>query len=153
DRREDIPLLVRHFLERAARETGREQPSVSADALTYLATYDVPGNVRELEGAILDAVVRTSAGEVTEIDVRRGLSDEGADAFVHVPPVGEDSGRGEQASGFFSRLPRLPYLKDAVDSLIEEALRRTGGNQTEAAKLLGMTRTALNKRLTRSRSE
>ena len=65
-------------------------------------------------------------------------------------PAARAETASDAGTSLFSGLQRLPHLKDATDGLIAEALRRTDGNQTLAAKLLGMTRTALNKRLIRS---
>ncbi len=143
ERRGDIPLLVNLFLRHAVSETGKPLPDVSRGFISTLMRYDYPGNVRELEGMILDAVVRDRTGTLTA-----GAISDGA---VSGSPVMIPSGAGGQhgADDLFSDLGTLPTLKSAVDDLIEEALRRADGNQTTAAALLGMTRSALNKRLNR----
>lgn len=155
ERPDDIPLLVDLFLEQAAEETGKPRPTPPGEIYDHLRLYDYPGNVRELRGLVYDAVVRHSGGvmslqhfdesvigAVSEVESRGG------------PRRGESDGLAEGEDPLFSALPRLPHLKETTDRLVAEALHRTGGNQTLAAKLLGITRTALNKRLIRGdRSE
>ena len=151
ERPEDIPPLVDLFLERAAAETGRSKPTPPRDLYSYLKAYDYPGNVRELEGLVYDAVVRHKSGVLSlkhfDQVIAQSVDDIAKAAAMKSPGAVTAA---SAAGGIFSQFGRLPSLKTAVDDLIQEALRRADGNQTTAAKLLGMTRTALNKRLNRA---
>lgn len=145
DRIDDIPLLLDHFLGEAAKALGKKKPTPPPELAPLLASYAFPGNVRELEGMVHDAVSSHKA---------RMLSMEVFEARIEVesPPAAqilpETSGDG---GTLFSGWNRLPTPKQAMQDLIAEALHRAEGNQALAAKLLGVTRAALNKRLTRAR--
>lgn len=136
ERREDISLLVDHFLVRAAREIGKEPPRPPRELYTLLEAQPFPGNVRELEGLLSDAVVRHESGILSLKHLRRVLGHD------DVAPAST----GERENPFVS-LDRLPSLKEAERLLIEEALSRAKGNQSTAAGLIGMSRTALNRQL------
>lgn len=142
ERLEDLPMLVDVFLEEAANSVGKPKPSPPPELYDLLGTYHFPGNVRELRGMVYDAVTRHRKGKLslrtfeqaTGIrERRRGRAD--------AEPQGADG----EASLIFTE--RLPTLKDAADLLVAEAMRRSGGNQTLASKLLGISRPALSKRL------
>jgi transcriptional regulator with GAF, ATPase, and Fis domain len=136
DRRDDIPLLVRHFLERFAAGANMK---VSQSAMRALMAYSWPGNVRQLENAI-ERAVALSAGTRQEIDV----SD--------LPPEVQESPR-PPAAPFVDfpdgglDLPR--YLADVERDLIHRSLERTNGNRNKAAELLGIKRTTLVEKLKR----
>jgi DNA-binding NtrC family response regulator len=141
-RREDLPLLVEHFLSKAAEALGKKKPTPPRELASLLGAYAFPGNVRELEGMIYDAVSRHRAGVLSLETFREktGLTEEAA-------PTGPGPGREEEAIPFPDP---LPTLKRTELLLIEEALRRAKGNQAVAASLLGLSRRALNNRLRRS---
>jgi len=135
-RREDIPLLVDHFLIRAAREIGKEPPRPPRELYTLLEAQPFPGNVRELEGLLTDAIVRHESGTLSLKHLRRMLeSGPAADAPV------------ERSGNPFAAIEVLPTMDEASRLLIEEAMERARGNQSTAAGLIGMSRTALNRRL------
>jgi two-component system response regulator PilR (NtrC family) len=126
ERREDIPLLVAHFLQKLGKELGKEVRGVTADALAVLERYHWPGNIRELENVVERAIV-LGAGEVLGADslpesVRRERPLRGMD--VDLPEEGMD-------------------LEATLDGLerryLQRALERTQGVQTKAAELLKMT--------------
>jgi DNA-binding NtrC family response regulator len=156
-RREDLPLLVDHFLAKAASLLGRGRPTPPKELAGLLGAYAFPGNVRELEGMIYDAVSRHRAGVLSLESFREKIGPEAAAAFGEgdggiAPddgPVAEgvDGATGCGAIVFGDTLPTLP---DIERLLIEEALRRSDGNQTTAAHLLGLSRRALNNRLRRA---
>ena len=150
DRRNDLPLLIEHFLQKAATQLGKNKPTPPPELFTLLSTHPFPGNIRELEGLIFDAVSRHQGGVLSMASFR--------DKIGQRPPAhhtSEAERGGDQASPLFTEvlptLDALPALKDAEQLLIEEALKRSDGNQRIAAQLLGMSREALNKRLRRSR--
>ncbi len=122
DRREDIPLLASHFLERIMRKNEIEAlPAVSGEAMRLLMNYPWPGNVRELENSLEHAVV-LSRGETIRA--------------AHLPPELSHSGRG-------GRLQEVPLHSPQEKDLLEAALQRAGWNRSRAARRLGIDRTTL----------
>lgn len=143
DRPEDLPLLTAHFLKKAAARLGKPTPAAPAVLNSYLANYRFPGNIRELEAIIHDAVARS---------VSRNLSLESIVAAIggdRVVPVSAPLVVGGCPVCPFTG--KFPTLKGAEELLIAEALRLADNNQRQAAAYLGITRQALNKRLGRSR--
>lgn len=140
ERREDIPLLVSLFMEQAAKEFGREISAPSPAVLDLLSTHDFPGNIRELRALIYDAVGTHPKGEVPLSYFRKALGRK-TNQVSATPGLNTDAMLG------FG--PRLPTLAQADRILTEEALRRSRGNQTLAARLLGISQPALSKRLKR----
>lgn len=135
ERREDIPLLVDHFLRQACQQ--RRKPVAPPELFPLLTGYSFPGNIRELQFLILDAVSCT-AGDTLDI----GRIREHVAAHHDAAPAAKP---GEGAVVHFG--PELPTLKHVCAELVMEAMRRTGGNQAMAAGMLGVSRQALNKRL------
>ncbi len=129
ERPEDIPLLTEHFLRRFAAETGRPVRQIAPPALDCLMAYRWPGNVRELEHAIERAVL-LSQGETLEVG--------------DLPPaVQGGGGQGVEEAPLRLRDAVARLNADLERGLIRRALARTGGNRTEAAVLLGISRRAL----------
>jgi DNA-binding NtrC family response regulator len=140
DRREDIPLLVQHFLDRFCRELKPPRPSmtVSQQAMRRLMAYAWPGNVRQLENA-LERGVALGAGR-TQIE----LSD--------LPPDVQEP--GDQPAPGPLVLPEggidfAEYVGSVERDLIHQSLERTGGNKGRAAQLLNLKRTTLVEKLKR----
>jgi transcriptional regulator with PAS, ATPase and Fis domain len=140
DRREDIPLLVQHFLDRFCRELSPPRPpmTVSQQAMRQLMAYGWPGNVRQLENA-LERAVALGAGR-TQIE----LSD--------LPPDVQE--RGESPTPGSLVLPEggmdfAEYVVSVERELIRQSLERTGGNKGRAAQLLNLKRTTLVEKLKR----
>ncbi|HPG40135.1 MAG TPA: sigma-54 dependent transcriptional regulator [bacterium] len=145
-RKEDIPLLVNYFLERAAAELNKKRPTPPRELFTLLNNYDFPGNIRELEGMIFDAVSRHQSG-VLSIETFREIITPKA-----LPGLSADANSAEPTGLHPLVFPYpLPTLKETENTLIAEALKRADGNQTIAAHMLGLTRRALNNRLHRSK--
>jgi len=146
DRREDIPLLLDYFLEEASRQLEKKKPSYPRELVTLLANYHFPGNVRELQSAVFDAVARHRSGILSLESFREKIKEES---------VADAAGRAEDTavgSPLVEVSKRFPTVKETEEYLINEALRLSNNNQGIAAGLLGITRQALNKRL-RRRSE
>jgi DNA-binding NtrC family response regulator len=140
DRREDIPLLVEHFLRKYCAETGKTIPTVSSGAMEQLQAYDWPGNVRELENAIERAVVLGGGPEIRASDLSvPPASAVAVDPLESGAPAPDRSMAGPPVGEFHQTVERFKR------GLIERALRRTGGNQTRAADLLGLQRTYLSR--------
>jgi DNA-binding NtrC family response regulator len=112
-----------------------------------LKIHDFPGNIRELEGLIYDALVRHESGVLSLKPFRNAL-EEGRSESIKIKS--EEIKDSVDSANIFESIENLPPLKASSEMLIHEALRRADGNQTIAAQLLGMTRTALNKRLNRN---
>jgi len=143
ERKSDIGLLLEHFLAAAANELGKKKPTAPRELAVLLSTYAFPGNVRELRAMAYDAV-SVHRERILSMDtfVRAIERGGGAAAAARAAAPGENP---------FSWLDQLPTIHEAVELLIEEAIARGAGNQTIAARLLGITQSALSKRLKAAR--
>jgi len=145
-RKEDIELLVDHFLEKAAIILKKKKPTVPKELFTLLRNYSFPGNVRELEGLISDALSRHKSGILSTESFREKLHPD----HLEQPAISEQISGSWQTDGNELNFPdNLPTLRQTEQKLIEEALKRSENNQRIAAEMLGMTRRALNNRLQR----
>ncbi|MCG8633678.1 MAG: sigma-54 dependent transcriptional regulator [Desulfobacterales bacterium] len=140
ERKGDIPLLVDFFLNQAAEEMNRKKPAVPKELFTLLGTYHFPGNIRELQSMVYDAFSQHQA-RVLSMEAFKGYLSriDPLTPEVDSPDPGTDS--------IFSAFMALPTLKQAEHQLVKEALDRSEGNQSIAAKLLGISRQALNRRV------
>ena len=126
ERKEDLPLLVQHFLEKANKENNKQIKRVSDEAWQYIMNYSWPGNIRELENALERAVIMCQqeviGREHFPIDLR---------ANIKPIDVVQEATNGTQS------------LTEAVEKIecrmLTDALQRTGGNRRKAARLLGLT--------------
>jgi len=141
ERREDIPLLLNTLIEEAARHFGRCIPAVSTDLIQALAEYDFPGNVRELQARVSDAVARHEGGMLS-LDAFPGIS---AAAPQRSPAPASAVSAG--SAGIYSLFGRLPTFREIEDYLIVEALKLSEGSYADAASILGVTRQTISKRL------
>jgi DNA-binding NtrC family response regulator len=140
-RPEDLPVLLDHFLGKAANSLGKKKPTPPDELLKLLAAYRFPGNVRELESMVYNAVSIHTAGKLS-MDAFK------AEVFNTQPSMaGDPGGSIDAADGTTVFSDPLPTIKQVERLLVDEALRRSGGNQAIAATMLGITRQALNKRL------
>ena len=139
ERKGDIPLLLDHFLDTASLAFGKKKPTPPKELAVLLANYGFPGNVRELKSMVHDAV-GSHQGKILSMDAfKRAIGEH---------EIAQTSLRAEAAdSNPFIRLDQLPMLGQAQELLVQEALRRSEGNQSLAARLLGVTQSALSKRL------
>jgi transcriptional regulator with PAS, ATPase and Fis domain len=138
ERREDIPLLVQHFLERLCAELGRPAVTVSQEAIRRLMACAWPGNVRQLENAV-ERALAFSRGRA-QLDVSdlapeiQNLPEAADPSEVSLPDEGIDFDR---------------YVEAVERSLIRRSLERTRGNKRQAARLLNLKRTTLIEKLKR----
>jgi DNA-binding NtrC family response regulator len=124
ERRQDIPVLVQHFMNRAGRSI-----SITPSALLLLCDYHWPGNVRELENVIERALVLARTGVITESEVQLKACPEPAQKkWTELAPLEE---------GLKTNMAALER------ALIERALRQAQGNKTRAAEILGVHRRLL----------
>ncbi len=144
ERRQDIPRLVRYFVARAVREIGIEPPVIADDAMALLERSPWPGNVRELRNCLQRTLILTRGYPVREADVLRSLEPHGGG-----DPAAVGAGDAELARAVREALDRGEAdlhrrLVERLDRmLVDDALARTGGNQTRAARLLGLSRPTL----------
>jgi DNA-binding NtrC family response regulator len=136
DRREDIPLLVRHFLDLFAIEMGMRPPEISAEALELLTSYAFPGNVRELKN-ILERALIESGGRIIKPSHLHLLELE----------VSKPSSHGLGSAHPFHNLPL--NVEAAEEALIQRALEQTRGNIAEAARILGVNRSRIYRKIAR----
>jgi two-component system response regulator PilR (NtrC family) len=141
ERREDIPLLAEHFLAKFSAEHARPAGEIAPAAMSILASYAFPGNVRELENVIERAVTLSSDGNITPetlpdnlLEARGGHRGAAARAVPELPSEGLDLEREVES---FER------------ALILRALERTHDNRTEAARLLGISFRSMRYRLSK----
>src|SRR5436309_4524510 len=153
ERKEDIPYLVDHFIARFAREAGKPIEGITPAAMKLLTAFHWPGNVRELEN-IIERAVALFAGRVIDVgDIQLDVSPwqpPQADLALATGPAAGANPAGPNASG--AAPPFLPdgmTLEQYEDEIIREAVRRAGGNKSQAARLLGLSRNALRYRLSK----
>ena len=127
DRREDIPLLCSYFLDYYRKEFDKDIKSISDEALSLFMNYPFPGNVRELENAIERAVIVCEGNEILKTHLPRRL----AGTKTSVPSDGK----------------KLLTLAELEKQYIVEVLQHTDGNKSEAARILGINRASLWRKL------
>ncbi|HEY4743481.1 MAG TPA: sigma-54 dependent transcriptional regulator [Desulfuromonadaceae bacterium] len=140
ERRDDISLLLDHFLQTSAKDAGRPVPAVSADVRQALEEYDFPGNVRELMNMVHHAVTANDAASLTVRDFLGANAPEGR--VQRNLRIYRDRDFRMQMN--YQEFPSLSLVEQM---LIDEALRITGGSKAQAAELLGISRPTLNKKL------
>jgi len=139
ERPDDIALLLNHFLEEAAASMNRKKPTPPQELITLMQTYHFPGNVREMEAMVYDAVARHKGGMLSMESFKDVIGQERASAAAKAAEETKPFAPGEH----------FPTLRETESALIARALEMANGNQGIAANLLGITRQALNKRLKR----
>jgi len=143
ERRGDLPLLVRHFLERFAEELGKERPHLDPDVERALLAYSYPGNIRELENILRRAVILAQGSRVSVGDLP--------------PRVVQIEGRRDPMPATNTELKAAKARAAAAASrdverlFLTELLAASGGNVTEAARRVGMNRSWLHQLLVRHR--
>jgi two-component system response regulator PilR (NtrC family) len=136
ERKEDIPLLAHHFLEKYAKENERPAAELTPEALDILMDYDWPGNVRELENVMERAVVLSSGSRIGEELIPENVKTPPAFQIPKfaVPPEG---------------ISFKEVITNVEKRLIESTLEAAGGVQKKAAELLGIKPTTLNEMIKR----
>ncbi|MCW3837977.1 nitrogen regulation protein NR(I) [Sphingomonas canadensis] len=154
ERRQDVPLLARHFLDRAA-EDGLPRKQIDKDAVAVLESYDWPGNVRQLEN-LMRRIAALSRDEVIDgAAIRRALGEAGAPAPAMAPDPGIEAAVRARLERIAIEEPRVlddgtlydRIIGEVERPLIEAMLARHAGNQLRAARALGINRNTLRKRL------
>ena len=137
ERKEDIPLLVEHFLQRYTTPLGIEQPNLSEKAIELLMAYEWPGNVRELQNCVYSAMTIATGSTVEPSDLPRRICSD------LKPPettgaISERTSLAETAAQATAR---------AEQEAISKALSETGGNREKASEMLGIGRKTLYRKL------
>lgn len=137
ERKEDIDLLVKHFVKSIAKEFNLNQIVFPKELVDGLRFYNFPGNIRELQKIVFDAISQHKNGVISKELVLSKINS----------PDNKTEDNGVNPDLIFPH--KLPTLKEMNHYLIEEALKRAFGNQSSAARLLGITPQALNQKLKR----
>lgn len=162
ERMDDLPLLLNHFLLAAARDLKCSEPTPPAGLLDLLCTYPFPGNIRELESMVFDAVSNHRGGMLSLNLFKEHIARHRDSAgFLHAGPGAHAPAQcpdvapvnGADPASIYRALAVLPTIRSSTDALIEEALRRANNNQAVASELLGIAPSSLNKRLKRAESK
>ena len=136
ERMEDLPLLLDHFIAESAQLLSRPIPSTPARLVDVLASYSFPGNIRELQSLVHDVVSRESGSTLS------------AEYFIdYIEGHRQEPGRPGAETQRFSFAEPFPMLRDVERFLIDEALERSDGNQTVAARMLVISQSTLSRRL------
>ncbi len=159
DRREDIPLLVNYFLKKLAREHNRQPKSIAASVIKTLEKYHWPGNVRELENAIRRAHVLAKSDAILLGDLPPEISGAtsgpsvvtSASANAGEAATTDAAALARQLFQWAKRDPKLKIIPAVERELVIQALKETNNNQVHAAKMLGITRATLRKRIEKFR--
>jgi DNA-binding NtrC family response regulator len=152
ERRDDIPSLVDYFMRRYARAAGIERPPLAQNTLEALVNYPWPGNVRELEHLIQRLMIFTGGYTIQAHDLPWSLRIDPQEPASEAHPSNEEQWlsliRGHLTS--YEGEHACEELLEKIERLlIVEALRRSQGNQTHAARLLGLPRPTLHARMQR----
>ena len=131
ERREDIPILAHHFLKKFAADAKKPMRTISDDALHVLMQHDFPGNVRELKHAIESAVLRETTDQLQRESLPPYLVQEGSQTAISDPTDTTD----------------ILTLKETERRAIIQALKATKGNISEAARVLGISRNTLYRKM------
>jgi two-component system nitrogen regulation response regulator GlnG len=155
ERREDIRLLVNYFLKAFAKEHQGAPKSIAPGVIRALEKYHWPGNVRELENVLRRALVVSKGNAILPVDLPPEITGQGSAAGIPGTvslPAGEGStadiaAMARQLFQWARRDPKLKLIPAVERELVIQALKETSGNQIQAAKLLGITRATLRKRV------
>jgi len=139
DRQEDLPILVDHFLEKASKTLSKEKPTPPAELFALLATYSFPGNIREMESMIFDAVSRHKPGQFSLDVFRSYIGQRNATLDTdHTEPV-------MVASSLREKVDTISQITEK--QMIIDALNKTNQNRTKTAEILGISRRTLQNKI------
>ncbi len=140
ERKEDLGVLVDHFVQCAAETLKKKPPRIPEELMILLESYSFPGNIRELQAMVFDALAQNENGILPLGVFRQHISRTQQDQTKHHT-------RDPKSGIPITFADPLPTIKQATRMLVEEAMHRAGNNQTTAASLLGISQQALSKRL------
>ena len=131
ERRDDVPLLIKHFLVRASAEAGKPIPTIDPDAMNFFLSYRWPGNIRELQSAIQSGVILSRNGRLTVTDLPMSMT-------------GVLAPTGNMLEDAVARKFSLDRVEQQYARMVLESV---GGNKTEAASILKIDRKTLYRKL------
>jgi DNA-binding NtrC family response regulator len=138
ERREDIPLLARHFLSYYTKETGKSVSAISDNAMELLTTYRWPGNIRELEHAIEQAVALSYQPVLLPEDLPREVREQATHQVCSNPAAPSEF-----------NFPDQPSLEEMKKRYVHHVLHITNGNVSATARILNVDRRSLYRMLAR----
>lgn len=140
ERKEDLSVLIDHFAQHAAEALNKTKPRVPKELLPLLEAYEFPGNIRELQAMVFDAIAQGANSTISLAPFRN-----------HITRTQQSQSQLQQKNESpprpFTFATPLPTIKQATRLLIEEAMQRAQNNQSTAATMLGISQQALSKRL------
>jgi len=137
ERYEDLPILVNHFLEKASKALGKQKLMPPEELFSVLATYPLPGNIRELESMIFDAVTSCKTERLSLESFRSYIGQS--------EPATKIEGQSVAASTLKEKMDTISQMTEK--QMIIEALNKTNQNRTKAAELLGISRRTLQNKI------
>jgi len=140
ERKDDLHILLDHFLTLAAASIDKAKPTVPPELVALLSTYNFPGNVRELRSMVYDAVSVHTSGVMSMARFKVAIDSHESASKLENTTVNYQGDKVKFGV-------ELPTLKEVGGLLVDEAMQRSRGNQSLAARLLGVTPQALSKRL------
>lgn len=140
ERLDDLPLLTESFFEEASQALNKKKPAIPRELRILLSTYSFPGNVRELQSMIFDAMVRHDHGMLS-LDYFREYIQKKTGKSEAIEAVQDQE---NDCSIHFGE--RFPTLKEVEDFIISQAMKKSDGNQSIAAQLLGISQSTLSRR-------
>ena len=139
ERLDDLPMLIEHFAEEASKTLGKPLPEIPPALARRLSGYSFPGNIRELQSMIFDAVGRGGFDHPGAVP----FADHGGESAGPKALVFEEQGALDRPIWYTGPIPKLC---DVEDYLIKEAIEKSGGNQSLAAQMLGISQSTLSRR-------
>ena len=133
ERREDIPILIRHFIEKYNESYNKDVIRIADDVLAVLMNYDYPGNVRELENIVKHGIIFSEKGIITLSDLPSGIPG----------PALLEASKADAATSKEILSDNFETIASMEKRLIVETLKKTANNHTLTAKKLGISRSTL----------
>jgi transcriptional regulator with PAS, ATPase and Fis domain len=149
ERKDDLPQLTDSFLAEAARALKKKIPTTPPELFTLFNTYSFPGNIRELRGMIFDALSQHNSN-ILSLDTFKSHIERERDKASIAPELIIEAGIGSSPFAYFRE---LPTIRRTTQMLVAEAMHRAKGNQSIAARMLGISQPALSKRLKNEKAE
>ena len=143
EKKEDLPLLLKHFANEETKKSGKNKLHIPAKLITRLSSYPFPGNIRELQKFVKNAVALVEPS-ATSLPIQ---------LFPDAPGLSPAQGVSHESEPLLHFGEILPTVEQARELLTDEALGRTEGNISEAARLLGVSHQALSKWLQRRKND
>lgn len=141
ERRDDLPILVKSFVQEAAEKLNKKSPFIPKEIYTFLDLLPFYGNVRELHSLIIDTMAQHQSGIVLSIAPIKIYLENQSGRVTSTDEITHSS-KSIQLDG-----EEFPKLKEVEDILVEEALKKANNNQSAAAKLLGISQSKISRRL------